>query len=185
MGIGWIDTINNNSSTEWKLQSYDDRNNGKISAITGPEYSADLDNKNTVILRPNSRYQAEWCGIPWYFAGKHYKLLKPADGAGVQLFTSERDGGNWILCFDNKTGQEISKQAVPKGRDYRCTLNLLDSVPACGLEGITSDTGRAHHAFSLSVVNETEFSDINALRFVRSEAGEWIKTAAEIVPIFL
>lgn len=188
MGIGWIDTIYNNSSSDWTLQSYDDRNNGLITPVTGGAGSDfNLDGTAKCTLKAKTQYRASWCGIPWYFEGRHYKVLKAKDDQGVRFYTTEVDDRNWIMFQYINTGQVIGKQMVPKGEDFRCELTLLDSVPDRSTGEVMP--GRVqpgnHMAFSLTVVNQTKYSGEKLLRFVYDETGKWVETASQIIPIFL
>jgi hypothetical protein len=121
MAVGWIDTIYNNSDSHITFGSRDDQNNGVLQE--GPGSPLELSKNQRVA--PKSRYHAEFCGIPWYFQGKHYKMLSMNKEIppGVQFYQSEIEGNNWIIFEDMQTGRRIARQRVPNV-DYHCNLIL-------------------------------------------------------------
>jgi hypothetical protein len=154
MGIGWIDNIYNNSGTSWYFRSVDARHNG---ALEGAGTKFKLDDAEFHILKPKTHYTADWCGIPWYHNGKHYKVLSKDKESGVLFYTSESEGKNWIKYQDLKGGHQLARQAAPKGSDFHCNLRLEDA-------GIVID-----------IVNNNAFSGENALYQMYSETKEWVK----------
>ena len=157
MGVGWIDRVYNNSGTSWYLKSVDDRHNG---ALAGAGASFKLDDANFHALKPRTHYTADWCGIPWYYNGKHFKVLSKDNKSGVIFYTSEIGGDNWILYEELNTGRQLARQAVPKGSDFHCNLRFEDA-------GIFID-----------IVNNNAFSGENALYQIYSETKEWVKVLA-------
>ena len=160
MGIGWIDNIYNNSSSTWHLKSVDDRNNG---ALSGGGTSFTLDDQNYHALRSGTHYKADWCGIPWYFEGKHFKVISQDRKKGVLFYTSEIGGDNWIVYEELNTGRQIARQSVPKGSDFHCNLRFEEA-------GVFID-----------VVNNNAFSGENAVYQILSETKDWVKVLAPII----
>lgn len=160
MGVGWIDNIYNNSSSIWYIQSVDDQHNG---ALSGDSSSFKLDDGEFHPLQPGTHYAADWCGIPWYYAGKHFKVISQDRSGKVQFFTSELEGGNWIIYQEMDNGHRIARQAVPKGSDFHCNLRFEP-------EGIFID-----------VVNNNAFSGENALYQVMTETKDWIRALAPVI----
>ena len=122
MGVGWIDRIYNNTGIEWQLQSEDDRNNGLVKKVGGGG-QFDLHDKKWHVLSPNTRYTAEWCGIPWYYNGIHQKNMSTDQQNVAEFFTSWRDGANWIYYRDVQTGREIGRQQAPRD-DFHCYMRF-------------------------------------------------------------
>jgi len=160
MGIGWIDNIYNNSSSTWHLKSVDDRNNG---ALSGGGTSFTLDDQNYRALRGITPFKADWCGIPWYFEGKHFKVISQDRKKGALFYTSEIGGDNWIVYEELNTGRQIARQSVPQGSDFHCNLRFEEA-------GVFID-----------VVNNNAFSGENAVYQILSETKDWVKVLAPII----
>lgn len=142
MSVGWIDNIYNNARSTWYLKSVDDRNNGALAGST--------------------RYHADWCGIPWYFEGRHYKVISQDSKNGVLFYTSELKGRNWIVYEQLNTGRQIARQAVPTGSDFHCNMRFEP-------DGVFID-----------VVNNNQFSGEKAALQIMGEAKSWVKALAPI-----
>jgi hypothetical protein len=123
MGVGWIDRIYNNTDLQWQLRSIDDRNNGLVKKDGVRQF--DLEDKQWHPLSARTAYTAEWCGIPWYYNGIHYKNMSTDLQNVVEFFTSWRDGANWIYYTNPQTGMEIGRQQAPKD-DFHCWLRFQD-----------------------------------------------------------
>jgi hypothetical protein len=164
MGTGWIDNIFNNSKVTWHLKSVDDRHHG---ALSGGGTNFALDDQSFHALRSDTHYRADWCGIPWYFEGKHFKVLSLDQKKGVLFYTSEIGGTNWLmyeeLVSGRRTGLEIARQSVPKGSDFHCNLRFE-------VAGVFID-----------VVNNNAFSGENAVYQVLSETREWMQVGSPII----
>lgn len=160
MGVAWIDNIYNNSDTMYYLKSVDDRNNG---ALSGGGTGFTLDDKSFHPLKPKTHYKADWCGIPWYFQGDHYKALSVNQKSGVHFYTSEIGNKNWIMFENPDNGHQLARQAAPMGSDFHCTLRIEN-------DGIHFD-----------IVNNNSFSGENAVYQVLSETKEWLQVAAPII----
>jgi hypothetical protein len=160
MGVGWTDNIYNNSSAVWYFQSVDDRNSG---ALSGGGSHFTLDDRKYHALKPGTGYKADWCGIPWYFEGKNFKVISQDQRRGVLFYTSEIGASNWIIYEELNTGRQVARQAVPKGSDFHCNLRF---EPA----GVFVD-----------VVNNHAFSGENALYQVLSETKDWMKALAPVM----
>ncbi len=160
MGIGWIDRVYNNSGTSWYLKSVDDRHNGKLK---GAGTSFKLDDAKFHVLKPRTSYTADWCGIPWYYNGKHYKAISKGENSGVLFYTSENEGSNWIVYEELNKGRRLARQKAPKRSDFHCNLRF-------------EDTG-----FFIDIVNNNAFSGENALYQIYSETKGWVKV---LEPIF-
>jgi hypothetical protein len=156
MAVGWIDNLFNNTVHPWYLKSVDDRHNG---TLTSGSHRLVLDDGGFHKLSPKTHYSADWCGIPWYFQGKHSKVLSKSGRAGARFYTSELGKENWITFEESETGRSIARQSVPKGSDFHCNVRIEDS-------GIFFD-----------VVNNNEFSAENALHQIYSETKEWVQIA--------
>ena len=160
MGVGWIDNIYNNSRSTWYLRSVDARHNG---ALSGGGQDFALDDGEFHPLAPGTHYKADWCAIPWYHKGDHFKAVSRDRREGVLFYTSEVDGGNWIVYEELHTGRQVARQAVPKGSDFHCTMRFEPG-------GVFMD-----------VVNNNAFSGENALYQVLSEAKEWVQVLAPVL----
>ncbi len=160
MSAGWIDNIYNNTTTTWQLKSVDDRHNGALAA-GGTRF--ELDDGAFHALKGETHFQAEWCGIPWYYQGKHFKVISTDGKRGVLFYTSELEGRNWVVYEELNTGRQLARQAVPTGSDFHCNLRF-----------------EADGVF-LDVVNNNAFSGENALYQILSETKEWMKVLAPII----
>lgn len=160
MSVGWIDNIYNNSSSIWYLKSVDDRYNG---ALEGGGTNFTLDDKNFHDLKPKSHYKADWCGIPWYYQGKHFKVITKDQKSGVLFYTSEISDKNWIVYEQLNTGRQIARQAAPKGSDFHCNLRYEDA-------GVFID-----------IINNNLFSGEYALYQIYSETKEWVQVLEPII----
>jgi hypothetical protein len=154
MAVGWIDKVFNNTGTTWFLKSVDDQHNGVLKSDNA---SFQLDDAQFHEIKPETQYGADWCGIPWYFQGKHYKALSKDQKTGIVFFTSEIGAENWIIYNEIVTGRSVARQSAPKGSDFHCNLRFED-------EGIFLD-----------IVNNNAFSGENAVYQVYSETKEWVK----------
>lgn len=164
MGIGWIDNVYNNTSTNWYLSSIDSRHNGELA--TGSGWSTTkftLDDGRFKLLKPRTAYRASWCGIPWYYNGRHYKVLSQQQSGGVRFYTSELEGKNWIMYEEVRTGRPVAKQEVPKGSDFHCNLRFETNGPL------------------IEVVNNNAFSGENAFFMIYNESKEWVKVLGPLV----
>lgn len=122
-----------------------------------------LDDRRFHALQPNMHYKADWCGIPWYFEGKHYKVISQDQRQGTLFYTSEIDGSHWIIYEELNTGRPLARQAVPKGSDFHCNLRFEST-------GVLVD-----------IVNNNSFSGENAAYLIMSETKEWIKVLAPVL----
>lgn len=159
MSVGWIDNIYNNGRSTWYLKSVDDHNNG---ALAAGKDKFTLDDHKYHALSAGTHYNANWCGIPWYFEGKHYKVISQDKKTGVLFYTSEIKGRNWIVYEQLNTGRQIARQAVPTRSDFHCNMRFE-------ADGVFID-----------VVNNNRFSGENAALQVMGEAKEWVKALAPI-----
>jgi hypothetical protein len=156
MAVGWIDNLYNNTARPWYLRSVDDRHNGVLVSAGGRLV---LDDGRFHEVAAHTHYAADWCGIPWYFQGKHFKVLSRSGQGGARFFTSEVGAENWLVFEDSGTGRGIGRQSVPKGSDFHCNLRIEDN-------GVFFD-----------VVNNHAFSAENAVSQIYSEAKEWVGMA--------
>ncbi|SFH69215.1 hypothetical protein SAMN05421678_1294 [Actinopolymorpha cephalotaxi] len=130
MGVGWIDDIYNNTDARWYLRSVDSSHNG---SLAGGGTSFVLDGGAYHSLAPRTHYHADWCGIPWYYNGQHFKAMSSDMRQNVQFFTSQVDGKNWVYYTNGVTGATIARQEAPKV-DFHCRLrfeadgNYLDII---------------------------------------------------------
>lgn len=159
MGVGWIDNIYNNSSSKWYLKSKSDRHNG---AIQGSGSSFLLDDAQFHAIESGQAYKPEWCGIPWYYQGKHYKVISKDQKRGVLFYTSEIGPDNWIMYEELGTGRVIAKQKAPKGADFHCNLRF------------------ENNGFYIDIVKNNEFSGENAL-FLIYQDRQWMHSTAPVV----
>jgi hypothetical protein len=127
MGVGWIDNIYNNTGSDWFLRSVDSSHNGAIQPDGGSQFT--LDDGNFHTLSSNRHFHANWCGIPWYYQGSHFKAFSMNQADSVQFYTSQVDGNNWIYYLDGHTGHILARQQAPKV-DFHCNLRFEDSGPA-------------------------------------------------------
>ncbi len=160
MGVGWIDDIFNNSSSTWRLKSVDDSHNG---VLQGGGESISLDDGALHDLKPATHYAAEWCGIPWFYQGKHYKAFSHDGQNSVSFYTSEIGGQNWIIYQDAKTGRQVARQSAPFGSDFHCLMRFEEN-------GVWID-----------IVNNNAFSGENALYQVFDEAKQWVQVLGPII----
>jgi len=160
MSVGWIDNIYNNSKTTWYVKSVDDRHNGALAA-DGKQFT--LDDGAFHQMEGETHFHAEWCGIPWYYQGKHYKAISTDGKGGVQFYTSELEGRNWVIYEELNKGRQLARQSVPTRSDFHCNLRFET-------EGVFLD-----------VVNNNAFSGENAVYQVMSETKEWVKVLAPII----
>jgi hypothetical protein len=158
MGIGWVDRIYNNTSRQWYLQSVDDRHKGLLKE-QGTNKEFNLDGGAWIVLRPNTRYNAEWCGIPWFFNGKHYKAFSTDKRSVVEFFTTEIGDKNWIYYTDEK-GREIGRQEAPKS-DFHCYLRF---------ENDGNFTDILNHGVPIETLTQ-----------IYNEFKEWVKVAISIL----
>jgi len=159
MGVGWIDRIYNNTDLEWQLKSVDDRHNGAISRDGRRLFT--LDDRNFHALSPQSRFTAEWCGIPWYYNGQHFKAISTDQQRNVEFFTSDVAGKNWIYYKDGLTGRDIGRQEAPRV-DFHCWLRFENDG---NYIDILNDAG---------LVQET-------LTYILNEARQWVQALAPIL----
>jgi hypothetical protein len=125
MGIGWLDTLYNNTDNTWYFQSKDWTHNGAV--MLGTQTVFNMDDQAWHALSPRTHYHAEWCGIPWYSSGRNYKSISINKQDSVQFYTSEIDGQNWIVYQDGLTGRLAGKQGAPKMADFHCNFRIEDS----------------------------------------------------------
>lgn len=158
MGIGWIDNVYNNVGNNWYFKSVDARHNGALTTGSGwSQKRFTLDDGRFKTLASRTRYRADWCGIPWYYAGRHYKVFSRGTSGGVRFYTSELDGKNWIMYDEERTGRQVARQAAPKGSDFHCNLRFEPGGPV------------------IDIINNNAFSGENALFMIYNESKEWVK----------
>lgn len=164
MSIGWIDRVYNNSSKTWYLKSVDDNHNG---TLENSGSKVELGVGLFQAVKPHTMYQADWCGIPWYYQGKHYKVIAENDQGNnaIQFYSTELEDKNWVVFEEAATGKKRLRQEVPKGSDFHCYL-------------IFEEEG-----FRVDVVNNNAFSGENMLLEVYSETKKWVKTAVDLIKI--
>jgi hypothetical protein len=160
MAVGWIDNIFNNTNSTWYLKSVDDSHNGALEA-GGARFA--LDDQTFHAVKPRTHYRADWCGIPWYYQGKHFKALSKDQKTGVLFYTSEMAGGNWVVYEELGTGRQLARQAAPQGSDFHCSLRFEDT-------GVYID-----------IINNNAFSGENAVYQVYSETQEWVKVLGPMI----
>lgn len=158
MGVGWIDNIYNNTDSQWYLRSVDSSHNG---VLTGDGGSFPLDDLNYHALTPKSKFHAQWCGIPWYYQGSHYKAMSLDKQKNVQFYTSQSDGTNWIYFLDGLTGNPVARQKAPKS-DFHCNLRFEDD------------------GNYIDIVND-DGSTVEAVTFVYNESKFWADEAIKLV----
>ena len=154
MAVGWIDKVYNNSRNTWYLKSVDDRHNG---ALDGGGSRFTLDDAKFHKIAPKTQYAAEWCGIPWYYQSKHFKVLSKDQKSGIAFYTSEIGDGNWIIYEEISTGRKLARQSVPKSSDFHCHLRF-----------------EAGSVF-IDIVNNNAFSGENAAYMIYSEIKGWVE----------
>ena len=160
MGVGWIDRIYNNTDLQWLFQSIDDRHNGAIkNSLTGAQFT--LDDRQFHALNPRTRFTAEWCGIPWYYNGQHFKTMSTDGSRTAEFFTSDVEGKNWIYFKDGQTGRDIGRQQAPRV-DFHCWLRFENDG---NYIDILNDAG---------LVQET-------IAYVLNEARQWVTALAPIL----
>jgi hypothetical protein len=125
MGVGWIDNIYNNTGSQWFLKSVDSSHNGAIQPDSGASFT--LDDGNFHGFTPQ-HFHANWCGIPWYYQGSHFKAFSTNRMDNVQFYTSYVDSKNWIYYLDGLNGHILARQEAPKV-DFHCNLRFEDSGP--------------------------------------------------------
>jgi hypothetical protein len=130
MAVGWIDTMYNNTAARWNLASVDSMHNGSFRDTDsegrpiGPVLFT-LDDGQLHGIADNRRYHADWCGIPWYWQGNHYKIITDTNGTKqVQFFQSQEGSSNWVFFQELESGRNIARIEVPKNVDYHCNLRF-------------------------------------------------------------
>ena len=161
MGVGWIDRVYVNTSGSWNIKSTDDHNNG---ALRGGGRSFDLNDRRTHQLKGKTMYSADWCGIPWYYQGKHFKTISKSSSGddACEFFTSEIKDKNWLMFYNKRTGKEVARQEVPKGSDFHCFLRFEE-------DGVFFE-----------IVNNHEFSAENAVFVILGAVKKGIDAAIEV-----
>jgi hypothetical protein len=122
-----------------------------------------VDDRKYHALPGNTHFHADWCGIPWYFEDKHFKVISRDRQKGVLFYTSEIERHNWIVYEELNTGHQIARQAVPTGSDFHCNLRF-----------------EAGGVF-IDVVNNNAFSGENAAYQIKSETKAWVTALAPII----
>ncbi|MCA9484602.1 MAG: hypothetical protein KC553_12790 [Nitrospina sp.] len=141
MAVGWIDIVVNNTDSAWHLKSVDDRHNG---ALKGGGDHFELDDKGFHQIRPRTQYDADWCGIPWYHQGKHYKSISKDKEKEVIFYTSWKDGKNWIMFEEGDTRRPLGRLQAPE-TDFHCYLRFeLNDV----IIDIVNDDGSTQKALT-------------------------------------
>jgi len=114
MGVGWIDRIYNNTDQTLWWRSQDSSHNGAVVAPnTNTRYN--MDDGQWHEISPRTSYQADWCGIPWYWNGQHFKAISTGLPNNLQIVTSfMEDGQNYIRFDDGTTGRPVGRQGAPK-----------------------------------------------------------------------
>jgi hypothetical protein len=162
MGVGWIDNIYNNTGSTWFLKSVDSSHNG---AIKGGGESFTLDDGRYHGLNAHNQFHADWCGIPWYWEGSHYKAMSADQQQNVQFYTSQVGGTNWIYFLDGMTGDIVGRQQAPKV-DFHCNMRFEDSgnyIDIINDDGTTQDV----------------------IAFVYNELKQWAQIAAGVFAALL
>ena len=164
MGVGWIDKVFNNTGSNWYLKSVDSQNNG---ALSGGGGNFTLDDGNFHQLNSRTPYSTNWCGIPWYASGKHFKVFSKSKTGGVAFYTSEIEGKNWIVYEDVNTGRQIARQSAPKGSDFHCNMRFEEN-------GVFID-----------IINNNEFSGENAAYYIYNESKEWVEVGLKVAEMLV
>ncbi|WP_339749585.1 hypothetical protein [uncultured Rubinisphaera sp.] len=120
-GVGWIDNIYNNTDETWYFRSVDSQNNGKVG-------DQEMNGGGWITLKPNTKYHAEWCAIPWFYQGKHYKSFSLDKAKIVNFYTTENGGKNWIEFENDKTGETIARQQIPDN-DFHAKMIIDETGP--------------------------------------------------------
>ena len=123
MPVVWIDEIYNNSNSVWHLQSVDSTHNGAV--LLNGQKVAELDSGDFHDLAPHTHYHAEWCGVPWYWKGEHFKCVR-RNTQGIQIFAAEDGGKNWIRFHEAATGRPLARLEVSKNTDTHVFLRFED-----------------------------------------------------------
>src|ERR1700712_3822979 len=163
MGVGWIDNIYNNTGSTWFLKSVDSGHNGAIQPDSGPQFT--LDDGNFHGLTGNKHFHADWCGIPWYYQGKHFKAFSLDQSKNVQFYTSQVAGKNWIYFLDGVSGNILARKEAPKV-DFHCNLRFEGAGP------------------EIDIVND-DGSTQEVLNQIYTEAKSWATIAASVLGTLL
>jgi hypothetical protein len=123
MGVGWIDHIYNNMEERWNIRSVDAMHNGTL--LHG---FVSLDDGGWHGLAPHAGYDAQWCGIPWYWNDERFKAIQRAPNMSwlvpcARFFTLADAGKNWVHWVDGYTGATLGRQEAPNS-DFHCILRL-------------------------------------------------------------
>jgi hypothetical protein len=156
--VGWIDRIYNNTNRDWYIKSVDDRFNGKLKRDGGGE-EIELDGGQWHRLRSNTLYNCEWCGIPWYYNGQHYKRLSADRQHFVEVFTSSIDRKNWMY-YASERGREVARQQAPGDAPFHTWLRIEDD--GCALY-IVNDAGEI----------------VDTLKQIAKQVGEWVEATVK------
>lgn len=122
MGIGWVDTVYNNSDKIIKIRSIDECHNGTLKNKNDGNDHFDLHDGDFHELKPQSKYTAEWFGIPWYCQGKHFKTYT-AD-CTINFYMSNIGRQSYIRFVKDSNGQELVRIKVPSGCNFNCNMRF-------------------------------------------------------------
>jgi hypothetical protein len=165
MGVGWIDSIYNNTDQPWWFASADSSHNGRLVRLSD-HWSFTLDDRQYHQIDPRTQYWAQWCGIPWFYQALHYKSLSINQDNNVRMYTSQTAGVNYIVYEDGKTGRVVGRQEVPKNVDFHCRLRIEDDG---NFIDVLNDDGTTREA-TVEVYNE---------------AKEWVKVVISILGLLV
>ena len=163
MPIGWIDVVANNTDRECQLKSVDDFHNGRL--VNGSE-SLELDGGAYRLLRANTVYNAQWCGIPWYYSGLHYKSFKNLEGKDIFFYQSQVDGTNSIMFEYGSTRRHIARIAVSKAANFHCYMRYEE-------DGVFFD------------INNDDGTTVEALQYFENQLVKWVPIALKALGILL
>jgi hypothetical protein len=151
MTVSYIEAIYNASRRSVFMWAQDSEHRGTFSGENGEVGGNDGD--MTLIMFPGARYQASWCGVPWYSDSydNHYRAIstsKDKSRACLLLVQQEMDGTDGISYYRAGSPVLLYRQVFDGDADNGYTLLIepgaSESVPKILLKNTNTDAAETY-----------------------------------------
>lgn len=112
--VSVVEKIYNNTNRHFAMWAKDSRNLGVFKDDSTGKKIGDNDWDHVVVIPPNSIVKADFCGIPWYYAGRQHRTIIEISPSVAKRFNSSdldrfKSHSNWAKAFNNKSYMEKGK----------------------------------------------------------------------------
>lgn len=182
MNVSYIEEIYNNTNHTFAMWSTDSEHNGVFDDLETNKRVGDNDWGHVLVIQPQARLKASWCGIPWYKDGNCYRVIAKGNkkaSFGLRMHQAETDHGDGVHFIDYNTGHPIGGGGHEAGvvpfptgadRQFALTIDKRDGELEFKLWNRQTKSGKQEFVKALGQFAKDYYEDSRKIRIEMAKA---------------